>query len=87
MILRNKVIRFGEQSDSVRLLHRALTALGYSIDDDEQRGNRAGETSLKAILQLQKTHGIDPRSPRETGGLLLDAKTREILADALLKRG
>ncbi|MFC2146442.1 hypothetical protein ACFLRT_03675 [Acidobacteriota bacterium] len=49
----NFPINLNEVSDNVANLHKALKALGYHIDEQEQLEGRAGESTLRQVRALQ----------------------------------
>ena len=60
------------KKNEIEILHGALRKLNYKISDEELKSRKIGETSSKAIAELQRIHGIP------VDGMLNDA-TKNIL--------
>jgi hypothetical protein len=58
MNLQDRKLSQGIQGDEVKLLHTELLLLGHKIADAEVAKSFFGETTLQAVLDFQKSHGL-----------------------------
>ena len=58
MNLNDRNLTKGTQGDDVKLLQSELRRLGYVIADGEVAPSLFGETTLKAVVDFQKSHGL-----------------------------
>jgi len=76
MKLQDRNLGLQMRGDDVKLLQAELRRLGYTIGDDELVPRRFGKSTRRAVLELQKAHGL------ETTGVV-DEATAGLIGEAI----